>query len=196
MIVAAGRLRPAGAGYGATVAAPTIAQHHPGETDDVPTEPVDYGALNAAFALLVGGLALATRRHPERVRAALEPRELPLVAAATFTVSKAVARERIGAWAREPFVEEAEGGGRRPRGRRLRYAIGELLTCTRCAGAWSALGVVALRIADENAGRLATGVLATAAANDILQAAFRLLSEATNAAEAGFPAGGRGRARP
>ena len=37
--------------------------------------------------------------------------------------------------------------GRRPRGRRLRYAVGELLSCTRCIGAWSALGLVALRTA-------------------------------------------------
>ena len=37
--------------------------------------------------------------------------------------------------------------GKRPRGRRLRYAVGELLNCTRCMGAWSALGLVALRAA-------------------------------------------------
>ena len=147
--------------------------------DEHPTEPIDYGALNAAFALLLGGLVLASRRHPERVRAALEPRELPLVVGATFAVSKAVARERIGMWMRDPFVED-DSAGRRPRGRRLRHAIGELLTCTRCVGAWSALGLVALRIADPDAGRLATGVLATSAANDIAQAAFRLLCEAAD----------------
>ena len=36
--------------------------------------------------------------------------------------------------------------GTRPRGRRMRYAVGELLNCTRCVGAWSALGLVALRL--------------------------------------------------
>ena len=143
------------------------------ETDDQPTEPIDYGALNAAFALLLAAVAAASRHHPERVRAALEPRELPLVAGATFALSKAVARERIGVWVREPFVRE----DRQPRGRRLRHAVGELLTCTRCVGAWSALGVVALRIANPNAGRLATGVLAVSAANDFAQAGFRLLCQ-------------------
>jgi hypothetical protein len=153
------------------------------ETDDRPTEPIDYGALNAAFAVLLGALAMASRGHPERVRAALEPRELPLVVGATFAVSKAVARERIGVWVRDPFVENAHGGRRQPRGRRLRHAMGELLTCTRCVGAWSALGVVAMRIAAPEAGRLATGVLATSAANDLTQAAFRFLCEAANAGE-------------
>lgn len=147
-----------------------------------PTEPIDYGTLNAVFALLLGGVAFAARRNPERVGPALAPRELPLVAGATFAISKAVARERIGAWVREPFVEDRRGR-RRPRGRRLRHAVGELLTCTRCLGAWSALGVVALRVADPDSGRLVTGVLATAAANDILQAGFRLMCEAANAAE-------------
>ena len=42
---------------------------------------------------------------------------------------------------------------RRPKGRRLRYAVGELLTCTRCTGAWSALGLVALRLHSPAAGR-------------------------------------------
>lgn len=155
---------------------------HTGETEQAPTEPIDYWALNAAFAALLAALAFGTRNHPERVGAALAPRELPLLFAATFSVSKAIARERIGVWVREPFVE-GEGAARRPRGRRLRHAVGELLTCTRCAGVWGALGMVGLRVADPTAGRLVTGVLATAGANDFLQAAFRLLAERSNAAQ-------------
>lgn len=150
--------------------------------ENSPTEPVDYWVLNAVFAALLAGAAAASRDHPERVRAALEPRELPLVFAATFTVAKAIARERIGMWVREPFVERDEEGPR-PRGRRLRHAVGELVTCTRCAGIWGALGVVGLRIATPHAGRLATGVLAASAANDFLHAGFRLLCETANAAE-------------
>jgi hypothetical protein len=65
-------------------------------------------------------------------------------------------------------------GERRPRGRRLRRAVGELITCTRCVGAWSALAVVGLRVADPAAGRTVTNVLAVSAANDWLQAGFKL----------------------
>ena len=172
-----------------------VTERHTPETGDRPTEPIDYGALNAVFAVLLGGLAVAVRGKPDRVRAALEPRELPLVVGATFAVSKAVARERIGVWVRDPFVED-ERDGRRPRGRRMRHAVGELLTCTRCVGAWSALGVIALRIADPDAGRLATGVLATSAANDLVQAGFRLVCEATNAAERVSAEGARVRTQP
>lgn len=156
------------------------------ESGEPPTEPIDYGTLNAAFGALLTALAVAGRHHPDRVAAALEPRDLPLVFAATFAVSKAITRERIGVWVREPFVEEEEEGedsGRRPRGRGLRHAVGEVLTCSRCAGVWGALGIVGLRMAAPNGGQVATGVLATAAANDFLQAAFRLLTERTNIAE-------------
>ncbi len=72
---------------------------------------------------------------------------------------------------------------RRPRGRRLRRAVGELVTCTRCVGAWSALGIVGLRTADPATGRLITNVLAASAANDFLQAGFKLLTSSTNTVE-------------
>ena len=150
-----------------------------------PTEPVDYGALNAVYATLLAGLVLATRERQRRAGTAdpIPAREVVPMAAATFALAKVVAKEKIGTWVREPFVEH--GPDHRPvepRGRRLRRAIGELITCTRCAGAWSALGVVGLRALSPAAGRLVTTVLATSAANDFLQAAFQLLTEGANAA--------------
>ena len=68
---------------------------------------------------------------------------------------------------RRPFVDETR---RRPKGRRLRYAVGELLLCTRCTGAWSALGLVALRLHSPAAGRTVSTVLAASAGNDLMQA--------------------------
>lgn len=89
--------------------------------------------------------------------------------------------EKVETWLRQPFVDES-GDGKRPRGRRLRYAVGELLNCTRCIGAWSALGLVALRLHAPTAGRTATTVLAATASNDALQSAFSLLCAKANAA--------------
>ena len=97
---------------------------------------------------------------------------------ATFALSKAVARERIGTWVREPFVDE--GDGQRPKGRGLRRAVGELVSCTRCVGTWSALGIVGLRVLHPDAGRTVSAILASSAANDWMQAAFKLLCEQTN----------------
>jgi hypothetical protein len=144
---------------------------------DERTEPRDYAAINAVYATLLGGLILATRG-----RLSKEPirnSELVPLGAATFALSKAVARERIGTWVRDPFVDEEHGP--KPRGRRLQRAVGELVSCTRCVGAWSALAVVGLRVAQPEAGRTVATVLAATAANDWLQAGFKYLCEASNA---------------
>ena len=51
-------------------------------------------------------------------------------------------------------------------------------------GAWSALGLVALRLHAPPAGRTVTTVLAASAGNDVLQTAFTLLCARANAAQA------------
>jgi hypothetical protein len=137
-----------------------------------PTEPHDYAALNAVFAALLAGVAVAAR---ERTREAdpITTRDLAVTGVATFALAKVIAKERIGAWVRDPFVDEDDG--KQPRGRRLRHAIGELVTCTRCVGAWSALGLVALRLTSPATGRVVNDVLAVSAMNDWLQAGFKLL---------------------
>jgi hypothetical protein len=66
----------------------------------------------------------------------------------------------------------------------MRYAVGELLNCTRCMGAWSALGIVALRLHSPPAGRMLTTVLAASAGNDFLQASFSWVCERTKTTEA------------
>ena len=136
------------------------------------TTPVDYATINLAYAALAATLLYTTRE-----RAADDPipvRELVPLSAATFALSKVVAREKVGTWVREPFVDQ-DGHEPRPAGRGLRRAVGELVTCTRCVGAWSALGIVGLRVASPTTGRTVANVLAASAANDFLQAGFRWL---------------------
>jgi hypothetical protein len=98
---------------------------------------------------------------------------------ATFTLSKLVAKEKVETWVREPFVEETPHG-RRPKGTRLRYAVGELLSCTRCVGAWTSLGLVALRVTRPREAKVVTAVLATSAVNDFLQAGFSWVCARSN----------------
>jgi hypothetical protein len=148
--------------------------------DDTPTDAADYAKINAVYGALMVGVVLSTR---ERAREnPISGRELVPIAAATFALSKVIAREKIGSWMREPFVEQ-DGGGRRPRGSNLQRAVGELVTCTRCVGAWSALGIVGLRLASPESGKTVTNVLAASAANDWLQAGFKLLTATTNQRE-------------
>jgi hypothetical protein len=132
-----------------------------------PTEPADYAALSAVYGALLAGTAVSARGQ-----APIPQAELATIAAASFALSKLVVHEKVESWMRRPFVDEQR---RKPKGRRLRYAVGELLTCTRCMGAWSALGLVALRTHSPAAGRTVSSVLAASAGNDLLQAGFQYL---------------------
>jgi len=140
--------------------------------------PAEYASLNAVYAVALTGLLVATRNRDEDIRAILGTELIPLTAA-SFAVSKMIARERIGSWVREPFVDDPMGR-KRPRGGSVRRALGELVTCSRCVGAWTALGFVSLRLAHPRAGRTATTVFAVAGFNDFAQAGFRALCDWAN----------------
>jgi uncharacterized protein DUF1360 len=135
--------------------------------EGTPTEPADYAALSAIYGVMLASTAASARGRPPIPQA-----ELATIAAASFALSKLVVHEKVESWMRRPFVDEQR---RKPKGRRLRYAVGELLTCTRCMGAWSALGLVALRTHAPAAGRTVSTVLAASAGNDLLQAGFQYL---------------------
>jgi hypothetical protein len=138
---------------------------------ETPTEPADYAAINAAWAALLAGVLVSSREE------APPASELPVFGLATFALSKALAKEKVGAWARAPLVDETDG---RPKGSRLRYAAGELVTCTRCLGTWSSLGLIGLRVFRPREGRIVAGILATAGMNDWLQAMFSAATSKAN----------------
>jgi len=140
-----------------------------------PTAPVDYAAISAIYASLLGATAATVGR-----RQAIPAPELVPLGAATFALSKLVVHEKVETWLRVPFVEES-ANGRRPRGDRLRFAVGELLSCTRCMGAWAALGLVGLRLASPSVGRTVTTVLAASAGSDFLHTTFSWLTARANA---------------
>lgn len=145
---------------------------------EAPTGARDYLALNIAWGGAVAGLLRGSSGT------APPGAELPVLGLAAFTLSKAVAKEKIGAWAREPVVHHTSDGERQPRGRGLRYAVGELVTCSRCLGTWSSLGLVGLRVARPREGQIVASVLAAAALNDFLQSGFTALCNASNRQEA------------
>lgn len=146
-----------------------------------PTRPHDYATVNIVWAGLLTSLLRATARGG---RTGPAPAELPVYGLATFALTKALAKEKVGVWAREPLVEDSADGDRHPRGRGLRYVLGELVTCPRCLGTWGSLGLVGLRVVRPREGRIVAGVLATSAVNDILQSAFTLLCAKANATQA------------
>ena len=105
-----------------------------------------------------------------------------MLGAASFKASRTLSHDEVTSFIRDPFVrgqahsgedeEPVEGG--------MEQAIGELVTCSRCAGTWVAAGLAATQILSPRFGRLLTWSLGAAAANDFLQASFNALSSKAN----------------
>jgi hypothetical protein len=144
---------------------------------ETPTERGHYALISLTYASLLAGTAASARSKP-----LLENKDILPMSAATFALAKLLVHEKVETWVRAPFVEET-AEGKRPKGEGLRYAVGELLSCTRCIGAWSALGLIALRTHSPRGGRFVTTVLAVSAGNDFLQSAFSALCAQSNRLE-------------
>jgi hypothetical protein len=65
----------------------------------------------------------------------------------------------------------------------MRQAIGELVTCSRCAGTWVPAVLGATQIVAPRFGRLLTWTLGAAGLNDFLQAGFATLTNKSNEIE-------------
>jgi hypothetical protein len=148
-----------------------------------PTEKPPYQAYATIAGIFLGGLAgvagLSRRSSPSTAL------ELVALGAATFKVSRTLSRERVGSFVRQPFVEgDADTGeDEQPAGTGLQRAIGELVTCPRCVGTWSAAALVSTEMLSPRFGRVLTWSLGVSAANDFLQAAFAALCAKANELE-------------
>ena len=108
-----------------------------------------------------------------------------MLSAATFKASRTITNDEVTSFIRDPFVEgEAHEGDEKPvEDGGTRQALGELLTCSRCIGDWTAAGLVSAQTLAPRTGRLLTWSLAASAANDFLQAGFAALTAKSNELE-------------
>jgi hypothetical protein len=134
------------------------------------------GVFAGALAI-GGGLARMLDRNP----ACQTSLDLVVLSAASFKAARTLARDEVTSFIRQPFVRgEAHEGGEEPVEGGYHQAIGELVTCSRCAGTWAAAGLATTQILSPRFGRLLTWSLAAAGANDFLQAAFAALTSASD----------------
>jgi hypothetical protein len=153
----------------------------------VTTERPPYSSYAAIMATFAGGLAVAgtlarsLRRDPQ-CHTALD---FVVLGAASFKAAHTLSHDEVTSFIRQPFVkgrahsgdeEPVESGG-------MEQAIGELVTCSRCAGTWAGAALAATQVLAPRFGRLLTWSLGAAAANDFLQAGFSALTARANRLE-------------
>ena len=135
-----------------------------------------YAFLTTLFAVGFGAPLVAAERRgalPERVAAS----DVVLVAASTFKLSRMLTRDAVTGFVRAPFVEyegmeSVTTPKERPRGRGLRRAVGQLLVCPGCVGAWAAASLTAGLVAKPRPTRVVCSALTAFAASDFLQAGY------------------------
>jgi hypothetical protein len=127
---------------------------------------------------VAGGLARLFDRNP----ACQTTLDLGVLALASFKGARTLARDEVTSFIRQPFVQgEAHSGDEeQPLEGGFHQAIGELVTCSRCAGTWVAAGLATTQILAPRFGRLLTWSFAAAGANDFLQAGFVALTSKAN----------------
>lgn len=130
-----------------------------------------YGAGVAALIA-----AVAKRGGPPEE---LRFRDLGLVTAASFRLSRLLTSASVTSPLRAPFTRYAGSGGpgevkeevQEPEGGH-RHAIGELVTCPYCFGAWTSTGLVFGLALAPRWTRLLSSALAVGAGSDALQKAY------------------------
>lgn len=131
------------------------------------------GIYNLAFAGALVAARAAGRTLPTPTAG-----DIALFGVATHKLSRLLAKDKVTASLRAPFVEYDEKGGpaeveERPRGRGPRRAIGELVTCPYCLDQWVAAGFAVGSVFAPRASRLAASVFATVAVADFLQIGYK-----------------------
>ena len=124
------------------------------------SEPPPYGAYAAIMGTFVAGLSvtafLAGRlRRQDAEQTVLD---LAVLALATFKAARTFTHDDVTSFIREPFVEGTPANTDEERPLQtggLKQAIGELVTCSRCAGTWIAAGLAGVSALAPRFGALA-----------------------------------------
>ena len=145
-----------------------------------------YGSYAAIMGTFTGLLAAAGAlgRLLDRDPQCQTPLDFTILAAASFKAARTLSHDEVTSFIRQPFVRgHAHSGGEEPVQGGMEQAIGELVTCTRCIGTWTAAGLASTQILAPRFGRLLTWSLGAAAINDFLQGGFAAITSKANELE-------------
>lgn len=134
---------------------------------------VAMGGYAAAVGVLAGVAKLCGRRLPER----FGPGDAVLLSIATHKLSRLVAKDAVTSPLRAPFTryEQPAGDGElneSVRGRGVRHAIGELISCPFCLDVWFATALTGGLVLAPRWTRAAELIMTAVASSDMLQLVY------------------------
>jgi hypothetical protein len=128
------------------------------------------GAYAATAGTLTGAALLRGRRLPDRFSLG----DTVLLSIATHKISRLIAKDAVTSPLRAPFTryEEPAGDGEvneSVRGKGLRHAIGELISCPFCLAVWVSTGLTGGMVLAPRLARTVCVVMTAVATSDVLQ---------------------------
>jgi Protein of unknown function (DUF1360) len=141
-----------------------------------------YAELIVLFSVVAGGFLFSQKRSlPDKIRLS----DILLLGIATQKVSRLVTKGRVTSVMRAPFTkyEGSAGSGEieeRPRGRGLRRAIGELVSCPFCMGTWIACAGIVGLVSRPRLTRALASIFAVGSVADFAQQVYCRVKEPDN----------------
>jgi hypothetical protein len=138
-----------------------------------------YLGTLGVYALTTGAMALLGRRLRGRTPA-IGLADLTLMTITTHKVSRLIAKDPVTSPLRAPFTRYSGTAGpaevaEEVRGKGIRHAVGELITCPFCTSQWVATAYAAGLVFAPRATRLAGTTMTAVAGSDWLQLAYARL---------------------
>jgi hypothetical protein len=143
-----------------------------------------YVRVMAVYGSVVGGLALAVRRLGIRLPERLDPYDVALVALGTHKLSRLLTHDSVTSPLRAPFTRFHGVSGpaelqEEVRGKGVRRAVGELVTCPFCLSQWVGTGFVFGLVVAPRFTRLVASLFSALTVSDLLQFARSGAQQAT-----------------
>jgi hypothetical protein len=141
-----------------------------------------FVAITAAYGATVGALALAVRHSGQGLPERFALSDLALIAVATHKLSRRLAKDPVTSPLRAPFTQldgtsAAAELSEEVRGKGVRKALGELLTCPFCISQWTATGFAFGLVLAPRPTRFAASIFAAVAGSDFLQYAYAMAQQ-------------------
>jgi hypothetical protein len=140
-----------------------------------------YLGTIGVYAVTTGALALLGRRMRDRPPA-IGFGDLALMTITTHKVARLIAKDPVTSPLRAPFTRYSGTAGpaelsEEVRGKGIRHAVGELITCPFCTAQWVATAYAAGLVFAPDATRLAGATMTAVAGSDWLQLAYARLQQ-------------------